>query len=87
MNLDKTKFTRIGDRAEAYLKEGYALDPRNAFINEDGVIDSYGYNIPDKYNTVTSRITTDNLTRRVFGYNSPYTRSSDDVRNGVYPGW
>ncbi|WP_434341649.1 putative immunoglobulin-blocking virulence protein [Mycoplasma putrefaciens] len=86
-NLDKTKFTRIGDRAEAYLKEGYALDPRNAFINEDGVIDSYGYNIPDKYNTVTSRITTDNLTRRVFGYNSPYTRSSDDVRNGVYPGW
>ncbi|AEM68710.1 putative immunoglobulin-blocking virulence protein [Mycoplasma putrefaciens] len=86
-NLDKTKFTTIGPRAEAFLKEGYALDPRNAFINENGVIDSYGYNIPDKYNTVTSRITRDNLEKRVFGYNSQYTRSSDDIRNGTYPGW
>ncbi|WP_434341651.1 putative immunoglobulin-blocking virulence protein [Mycoplasma putrefaciens] len=86
-NLDKTKFTRIGSRAEAYLKEGYALDPRNAFINEDGVIDSYAYSVPDKYNGVVSRVTRDNLIRRVFGYNSPYTRSPDDVRDGIYPGW
>ncbi|WP_307444410.1 putative immunoglobulin-blocking virulence protein [Mycoplasma yeatsii] len=86
-NLDSTKFTTIGPRAEAYLKEGLALDPRNAYINEDGVIDSYAYNIPDRYNTVTSRITRDNLERRVFNYNSPYTRSAEDVRNGTYPGW
>ncbi|KNG79004.1 putative immunoglobulin-blocking virulence protein [Mycoplasma sp. HU2014] len=86
-NLDSTKFTTIGPRAEAYLKEGLALDPRNVYINEDGVIDSYSYNIPDRYNTVTSRITRDNLERRVFNYNSPYTRSAEDVRNGTYPGW
>ncbi|WFQ90052.1 putative immunoglobulin-blocking virulence protein [Mycoplasma feriruminatoris] len=87
LNLDKTKFTKMASKSEAYLKQGLTIDPRNAFINEDGEIDSYGWNVPDEFNTVTSRMQRDNSTRRVFGYNQWYSRSSDDIQNGNYPGW
>ncbi|WP_434325342.1 putative immunoglobulin-blocking virulence protein [Mycoplasma capricolum] len=87
LNLDKSKFTKMASKSEAYLKQGLTIDPRNAFINEDGEIDSYGWNVPDEFNTVTSRQQRDNSERRVFGYNQWYSRSSDDVKNGNYPGW
>ncbi|WFQ95873.1 Immunoglobulin binding protein MIB [Mycoplasma feriruminatoris] len=87
LNLDKTKFTKMASKSEAYLKQGLTIDPRNAFINEDGEIDSYGWNVPDEFNTVTNRMQRDNSNRRVFGYNQWYSRSSDDIQNGNYPGW
>ncbi|WP_434329195.1 putative immunoglobulin-blocking virulence protein [Mycoplasma capricolum] len=87
LNLDKSKFNKMASRSEAYLKEGLTIDPRNAFINENGEIDSYGWNVPDEYNTVTSRQQRDNSERRVFGYNSWHSRTSYDIENGNYEGW
>ncbi|WP_434336001.1 putative immunoglobulin-blocking virulence protein [Mycoplasma capricolum subsp. capricolum] len=87
LNLDKSKFNKMASRSEAYLKEGLTIDPRNAFINENGEIDSNAWSPPDSHNTVTSRLQRDNSERRVFGYNSYYNRSSDSIENGDYPGW
>ncbi|WFQ90056.1 putative immunoglobulin-blocking virulence protein [Mycoplasma feriruminatoris] len=87
LNLDKSKFNKMASRSEAYLKQGLTIDPRNAFINENGEIDSNAWSPPDSHNTVTSRLQRDNSERRVFGYNSYYNRSSDSIENGDYPGW
>ncbi|WP_434328891.1 putative immunoglobulin-blocking virulence protein [Mycoplasma capricolum subsp. capricolum] len=87
LNLDKSKFSKMSSNSEAYLKQGLTIDPRNAFINEKGEIDSYAWSPPDSHNTVTSRLQRDNSERRVFGYNSYYNRSSDSIENGDYPGW
>ncbi|MBU4692286.1 putative immunoglobulin-blocking virulence protein [Mycoplasma zalophi] len=86
-NLDWSKFTKLSSNAEKQLKEGYVLDPRNAYINADGSLDSHSYGQPDRFNSVTSRLTRDNSTRRVFSYDSYYTRSPDAIANGEYPGW
>ncbi|MBU4690943.1 putative immunoglobulin-blocking virulence protein [Mycoplasma zalophi] len=86
-NLDWTKFTKLSSNAEAQLKKGYVLDPDNAYIREDGSLDSYSYGQPDRFNSVTSRMSRDNSTKRVFSYNSYWWRSPYDVENGNYPGW
>lgn len=37
------------------------------------------------HNVVIVRMTNDNKNRRTFSYDSPYGRSPDDIKNGVYP--
>ncbi|QBF34606.1 putative immunoglobulin-blocking virulence protein [Mycoplasmopsis phocirhinis] len=86
-HLDFDKFTKLSATAENYLAQGYVLDPRNTYFNENGEIESHGYNLPDEYNGTISRLQRDNTTRRVFGFNSPYNRSPEDIKNGTYPGW
>ncbi|CAL58984.1 Conserved hypothetical protein, predicted transmembrane protein [Mycoplasmopsis agalactiae PG2] len=87
INLDKSKFTKISQKSLNYLKQGLAIDPRNAIINADGIIDSLGWDVPDQYNTVTSRLSRDNSTRRAFDYDEWYLRSSDSIVDGKFPGW
>ncbi|MFZ8230705.1 putative immunoglobulin-blocking virulence protein [Mycoplasmopsis bovis] len=86
-NLDQTKFTKLAKDAESFLSQGLVISPRAAIINEDGTISSHGFAPDDQFNTVTSRISRDNRERRVFGYDSPYGRSPDNVWEGSYPGW
>ncbi|AIZ55486.1 putative immunoglobulin-blocking virulence protein [Mycoplasma mycoides] len=86
-NLDKNKFTKIASTSEKYLKEGLTISPRNAFINENGEIDSNGWGPPNEFNTVTSRIQNDNSNYRTFSYDTPYNRSSHSIESGNYPGW
>ncbi|PTD30911.1 putative immunoglobulin-blocking virulence protein [Mycoplasma leachii] len=86
-NLDQSKFTKIASTSEKYLKEGLTISPRNAFINENGEIDSHSWGPPDAYNSVTSRLQRDNSTYRVFDYDQYYNRSSDRIEDGTYPGW
>ncbi|WP_434335557.1 putative immunoglobulin-blocking virulence protein [Mycoplasma leachii] len=86
-NLDQKKFTTIASRSEKYLKEGLTISPRNAFINENGEIDSYSWGPPGEYNTVTSRMQRDNSTYRVFDYDAWQTRSPGDIDSGNFPGW
>ncbi|KEZ20966.1 putative immunoglobulin-blocking virulence protein [Mycoplasma capricolum] len=86
-NLDQKKFTTIASRSEKYLKEGLTISPRNAFINENGEIDSYSWGPPGEYNTVTARMQRDNSTYRVFDYDAWQTRSPGDIDSGNFPGW
>ncbi|ACU78312.1 mycoplasma virulence signal region (Myco_arth_vir_N) family [synthetic Mycoplasma mycoides JCVI-syn1.0] len=86
-NLDQSKFTKIASTSEKYLEKGLTISPRSAFINEAGEIDSNGWGPPDEYNTVTSRLRRDNSEYRVFDYDEYYSRSSDRIANGTYPGW
>ncbi len=87
INLDKSKFTKISQNSLNYLKQGLAIDPRNAIINANGEIDSLVWNVPNQYNTVTSRLSRDNSTRRAFDYDEWYLRSSDSIVDGKFPGW
>ncbi|MBT1315952.1 putative immunoglobulin-blocking virulence protein [Mycoplasmopsis bovis] len=87
INLDKSKFTKISQNSLNYLKQGLAIDPRNAIINANGEIDSLVWNVPNQYNTVTSRLSRDNSTRRAFDYDEWYLRSSDSIVKGKFPGW
>lgn len=84
--LDYSKFTKLSPEAEKFLKEGYVLTD-NVYVKADGTFSSYSWALPDKNNTVTSRLTKDNLTRRVFDYNSYEKRSSGSIESGGYPGW
>ncbi|MDP4043092.1 putative immunoglobulin-blocking virulence protein [Mycoplasmopsis arginini] len=86
-NLDYSKFTKLGKGAEKYLKEGYTASPDNAYINENGEIDSYGYDPAPGYNTVTTRMERDNKERRAFGIEGYYGRTPDEIANGNYRGW
>lgn len=86
-NLDFDKFTKLSNGANKNLKEGLTPDQDNAYINENGEIDSYAYSPADGFNTVTSRMQNDNKNRRVFGYNEWRGRSSWETQNGEYPGW
>ncbi|MDI3348580.1 putative immunoglobulin-blocking virulence protein [Mycoplasmopsis arginini] len=86
-HLDYSKFTKLGKGAEKYLKEGYTASPDNAYINENGEIDSYGYDPAPGYNTVTTRMERDNKERRAFGIEGYYGRTPDEIANGNYRGW
>nr|VZR99930.1 hypothetical protein MF5582_00335 [Mycoplasma feriruminatoris] len=86
-NLDQKKFTTIASKSEKYLKEGLTISPRNAFINENGEIDSYSWGPPGEYNTVTARMQRDNSEYRVFDYDAWQTRSPGDIDAGNFPGW
>ncbi|MGP1451566.1 MAG: putative immunoglobulin-blocking virulence protein [Metamycoplasmataceae bacterium] len=86
-NLDFDKFTKLSAGADKYLKEGLTPDPDNAYINENGEIDSYAASPPDGYNGVTSRIANDNKNRRVFNYEGTQTRTPWQAQHGEYPGW
>lgn len=86
-NLDFSKLTKLSAGADKYLKEGLTPDPNNAYINENGEVDSYAASPADGYNSVTSRIANDNKNRRVFNYEGTQTRTPDQTRNGEYPGW
>ncbi|WFQ92523.1 putative immunoglobulin-blocking virulence protein [Mycoplasma feriruminatoris] len=86
-NLDQSKFTKIASTSEKYLEKGLTISPRSAFINEAGEIDSNGWGPPDEFNTVTSRLQRDNSEYRVFDYDQYYSRSSDRIASGTYPGW
>lgn len=86
-NLDFDKFTKLSNGANKNLKEGLTPDQDNAYINENGEIDSYAYSPADGFNTVTSRMQNDNKNRRVFGYNEWRGRSAWETQNGEYPGW
>lgn len=86
-NLDFDKFTKLSNGVNKNLKEGLTPDQDNAYINENGEIDSYAYSPADGFNTVTSRMQNDNKNRRVFGYNEWRGRSAWETQNGEYPGW
>ncbi|AIA29350.1 hypothetical protein MCFN_00960 [Mycoplasmopsis californica] len=86
-HIDESKINKLSTSAQKNLNEGYIIDPRNTYINEDGELDSFTYTPPDEYNTVTNRMRKDNLERRVFSYNSPYGRTPADIQDGTYPGW
>lgn len=86
-NLDQSKFTKMSKGAEANLEKGLTIDPRNSFINENGEIDAHAFSVPDQFNTITSRIARDNAKRRVFGYDSHYSRNSGNILAGTYEGW
>ncbi|WP_330463503.1 putative immunoglobulin-blocking virulence protein [Metamycoplasma gateae] len=86
-HLDYSKFTKLGKGAEKYLKEGYTASPDNAYINENGEIDSYTYSPAPGYNSVTSRMERDNKERRAFGIEGWYARTPQDIADGNYRGW
>ncbi|WP_029513584.1 putative immunoglobulin-blocking virulence protein [Mycoplasmopsis primatum] len=86
-NLDFDKFTKLSSGADKFLAEGLTPDPDNSYINENGELDSYAFNVPDGYNSVTSRLQNDNYNRRVFGYNDSKWRTPWQTQTGNYPGW
>ncbi|QBF34594.1 putative immunoglobulin-blocking virulence protein [Mycoplasmopsis phocirhinis] len=86
-HIDFSKVTKLSKVAEDYLAKGYVLDQRETYFTENGELESSAYNLPDDYNGTISRLKRDNLTRRVFSYDSPYNRSPDQIRDGSYPGW
>ncbi|BAW18461.1 hypothetical protein MBVG596_0882 [Mycoplasmopsis bovigenitalium] len=86
-NLDWSKLNKLSSSAQEQLKKGYVLDPSNSYINENGELDSHAYSPPEGHNVVIARRVNDNKNRRTFSYDSPYGRSPDDIRDGVYPGW
>lgn len=86
-NLDFEKFTKLSNGANKFLKEGLTPDQDNAYINENGEIDSHAYSPAEGYNGVTSRMQNDNENRRVFGYKDWRGRSAWETQNGEYPGW
>lgn len=83
--LDYSKFKELSKRAKEYLKKGEMTDPRNAYVDENGEIDSYTYSPIN--NQVTSRIRRDNKEFRVFGYDSEYNLTPDQALNNEIPGW
>ncbi|BAP39710.1 putative immunoglobulin-blocking virulence protein [Metamycoplasma canadense] len=85
--LDYSKFTKLGKGAEKYLKEGYTASPDNAYINENGELDSYTYSPAPGYNKVTSRLERDNKKRRGIPIKGYYGRTPDQISSGNYPGW
>ncbi|MCT4469637.1 putative immunoglobulin-blocking virulence protein [Mycoplasma sp. HS2188] len=86
-HLDFNKFTKISATAEKYLAQGYVLDPRETYFTENGELESSVWNLPDEFNGTISRLKRDNLTRRVFSYDTQWNRSPEDIKNGTYPGW
>lgn len=86
-NLDWSKLNKLSSAAQEQLKKGYVLDPNNAYINENGELDSHAYSPPEGHNVVIGRRVNDNKNRRTFSYDSPYGRTPDDIRYGRYPGW
>jgi hypothetical protein len=62
------------------------IDPSNAYIDENGKLNSYAFSPAPGYNGVTSRIRRDNMEKRVFGYDSEYSRNPIDIEEGNYPG-
>ncbi|WP_029608695.1 putative immunoglobulin-blocking virulence protein [Mycoplasma simbae] len=86
-NLDFSKFTKLSKSAEDLLAKGYTISPDNAYIREDGTIDSYSASLPDGFNSVTTRMARDNWERRTFSYRDYRKRYPDEVRNGIYSGW
>ncbi|MBN4089550.1 putative immunoglobulin-blocking virulence protein [Mycoplasma enhydrae] len=86
-NLDYSKFTKLSKGAQENLKQGLTASPDNAYINENGELDSYTYSPADGYNKVTSRMERDNAERRVFGIKGYFGRNPGDIANGEYKGW
>ncbi|QSF13616.1 putative immunoglobulin-blocking virulence protein [Mycoplasma sp. Mirounga ES2805-ORL] len=86
-NLDYTKFTKLGGSAEKMLKKGFLPDPTNSYVDENGELNSYSFDPPNGFNKVTSRLKRDNSEKRVFSYDSHWSRSGDDIKDGIYPGW
>ncbi|WP_330463649.1 putative immunoglobulin-blocking virulence protein [Metamycoplasma gateae] len=86
-NLDYTKFNKLSRGAEAQLKQGFTATADNAYINENGELDSYTYEPAPGYNKVTSRMERDNKERRAFSIEDHWARNPDDIKNGNYRGW
>ncbi|WP_412031328.1 putative immunoglobulin-blocking virulence protein [Metamycoplasma buccale] len=86
-NLDFSKFKKTSKTAKEYLEKGLIADPDNAYINENGEVDSYAYSPPKDYNTATSRMERDNRDRRVFGYEGWEGRNPGQIESGTYKGW
>ncbi|AZZ65328.1 putative immunoglobulin-blocking virulence protein [Metamycoplasma phocicerebrale] len=86
-NLDYSKFTKLSKGAEDNLKQGFTASPDNAYINENGELDSYSYSPAPGFNKVTSKLERDNKERRVFGIEGYFGRSPDDISQGIYKGW
>ncbi|WP_427867466.1 putative immunoglobulin-blocking virulence protein [Mycoplasmopsis arginini] len=86
-NLDYSKFNKLAKGAEAQLKQGYTATADNAYINENGELDSYTYEPAPGYNKVTSRMERDNKERRAFSIEDHWARNPEDIKNGVYRGW
>ncbi|MCU9931801.1 hypothetical protein NW733_03880 [Mycoplasmopsis felis] len=86
-NLDFSLFTKLSSAAENFLKKGETLDPRNAYITENGEWESHSYSPPDEFNTVTTLRIRDNQHKRAFGYDTWYGRSPSNIKEGRYDGW
>lgn len=85
--LDLSKLTEQSAWIKEQLSKGYTIGEDNVYINANGEISSYSASPPDKHNGTTSRMIRDNLTKRVFGYNSWHWRAPGQVDEGIYPGW
>ncbi|MGZ9453958.1 putative immunoglobulin-blocking virulence protein [Mycoplasma sp. AC157] len=85
--IDPNKFTKTSDAVDDLLGKGYVINPenRNVYIDANGQINSYAFD--PLINGVVATRKRDNSEKRVFGYSSQWSRSPEDVRNGVYPGW
>ncbi|TQC51520.1 putative immunoglobulin-blocking virulence protein [Mycoplasmopsis mucosicanis] len=86
-NLDPNKFSKLAPRVDQDLKKGYSIDPNNAYINENGELDSYAFSPAPGFNSVTDRLSRDNKERRIFNFDSWYPLNGPDILNDKYPGW
>ncbi|PZW01583.1 putative immunoglobulin-blocking virulence protein [Metamycoplasma auris] len=86
-NLDYSKFNTLSAGAKKFLGEGYTATADNVYINENGELDSYGYDVPAGYNKVTTLYEKLNKERRVFSISGYYGRNPDQINKGEYPGW
>ncbi|BAP01184.1 hypothetical protein MCAL160_0749 [Mycoplasmopsis californica HAZ160_1] len=86
-HLDKTKFTTLSSEAEEMLKKGYVLDPRNAYVDENGNLKSHAYSPPDENNQVLAQYKGDNQDRKAFGNPDPWPESPQDISEGNFRGW
>ncbi|MDC8900763.1 putative immunoglobulin-blocking virulence protein [Metamycoplasma hyosynoviae] len=88
--LDMSKFKKLSNNAEKYLRQGLTADDDNVFINKDGEIDSRSFSPFPGSNSTFERIKRDNQDKRVFGFDSEihnFKRPSNSIMTGDYPGW
>ncbi|WP_427902966.1 putative immunoglobulin-blocking virulence protein [Metamycoplasma alkalescens] len=86
-NLDYKKFTKLSSTAQKYLKEGYTATAENAYINENGELDSYSYEPAPGYNNAIVLNEKLNRERRVFHMEGYFGRNPGQIADGEYPGW
>ncbi|WP_208894850.1 putative immunoglobulin-blocking virulence protein [Ureaplasma diversum] len=85
--LDMSKFTELTAEAEKNIKEGFIIDPRNLYVDENGRLSSNTYSPLPGHNKVTSRLERDNEQYRTFGHKTPFNRPPSSVGTGDYYGW
>lgn len=85
--FDMSKFTVLTPEAEKNIKEGFIIDPRNLYVDENGRLSSNTYSPLPGHNKVTSRLERDNEQYRTFGYKTPFNRTPSSVGTGDYYGW